>query len=231
MSYTKNHNPWTALDALDISSMNNFESIYDQFYPTITTHSHTTLYSRTEMESTFWYTGNDGDGSGSDADLIYQSTGNLHAASFIGVGVPVGLIIMYADSPVPSGWQLCDGTNGTQNLLDRFVVGVGYDHDYGETKDGFNFVAAGSLTVYSHGLTIEEMPSHLHTWVDHYATTTSADTDYPAGYKQNTTTLSTTDTAGSSTGHAHIFSEGTVMEGIGVENLPFYYALYYIQKM
>ena len=28
-------------------------------------------------------------------------------------------------SSVPSGWALCNGSNGTPNLRDRFVVGAG----------------------------------------------------------------------------------------------------------
>jgi hypothetical protein len=44
---------------------------------------------------------------------------------------------------VPSGYYLCDGTNGTPNLLDRFVVGAG--NLYTVNVSG-GFVAANVMT-------------------------------------------------------------------------------------
>lgn len=40
-------------------------------------------------------------------------------------GIPSGVICMWAGTvaAVPAGWYLCDGTNGTPNLSDRFIVG------------------------------------------------------------------------------------------------------------
>lgn len=40
-------------------------------------------------------------------------------------GVPSGAIMMWSGSTAPTGWALCDGTNGTPDLRDRFVVGAG----------------------------------------------------------------------------------------------------------
>ena len=44
-----------------------------------------------------------------------------------GSGFPTGGIIMWSGSvaTIPSGWYLCDGTNGTPNLTDRMVIGAG----------------------------------------------------------------------------------------------------------
>jgi hypothetical protein len=41
--------------------------------------------------------------------------------------MPLGGIILWSGSvaTIPPNWQLCDGTNGTPNLRDRFVVGAG----------------------------------------------------------------------------------------------------------
>ena len=41
--------------------------------------------------------------------------------------IPKGGIIMWsgATTAIPQGWALCDGTNGTPNLRDRFIVGAG----------------------------------------------------------------------------------------------------------
>ena len=36
--------------------------------------------------------------------------------------VPVGTIIMWSGTQLPEGWSVCDGTNNTPNLIDRFVL-------------------------------------------------------------------------------------------------------------
>lgn len=40
-----------------------------------------------------------------------------------GQAVPFGLIIGFTGPRVPTGWAICNGTNGTPDLTDRFVVG------------------------------------------------------------------------------------------------------------
>lgn len=66
-------------------------------------------------------------------------------------GIPSGLICMWSGSEIPSGWNLCDGTNGTPDLRDRFIVGSGSEYTIGET--------GGEK---EHTLTTDEMPSHSH---------------------------------------------------------------------
>jgi hypothetical protein len=65
-----------------------------------------------------------------------------------------GMIIDWYGSSdnVPSGWHICDGTYGTPDLRDRFVVGAGKSYALGST--------GGEAT---HTLTVSEMPSHNHT--------------------------------------------------------------------
>ena len=65
-----------------------------------------------------------------------------------------GMIMMWSGSigSIPVGWYLCDGTNGTPNLTDRFVVGAGASYSVGGTG------GANSVT-----LTTNNMPSHTHT--------------------------------------------------------------------
>ena len=49
--------------------------------------------------------------------------------------VPTGLIAMWSGSnaAIPDGWALCDGSNGTPDLRDRFVVGSGSTYATGNT--------------------------------------------------------------------------------------------------
>jgi microcystin-dependent protein len=84
-----------------------------------------------------------------------EVSGTIKAAGFIGDGIiPKGLISMWSGSiaGIPSGWALCDGTNGTPDLRDRFIVGAGSNYSVG--------VTGGEAT---HTLNIAEMPSHGHT--------------------------------------------------------------------
>src|SRR3990172_420875 len=58
-------------------------------------------------------------------------------------GVPIGGIIMWSGTvaTIPATWQICDGTNGTPDLRDKFVVGAKQD-DGGVAKTN----VTGSLT-------------------------------------------------------------------------------------
>ncbi len=57
------------------------------------------------------------------------------------------------EADIPAGWQLCNGTNGTPDLRDRFIVGVGDSYTFGDIG-GEN----------SHILTVDELAPHTHTF-------------------------------------------------------------------
>lgn len=58
-----------------------------------------------------------------------------------------GMIMMFSGAAIPEGWALCDGTNGTPNLVDRFVLG-GTPADSG-TASNVNFTGSGAEKNYS----------------------------------------------------------------------------------
>ena len=64
-------------------------------------------------------------------DNLYGIIGTSPSVS----AVPAGGIIMWSGSigSIPSGYYLCDGTNGTPDLRDRFVVGAGSSYAVGNT--------------------------------------------------------------------------------------------------
>lgn len=187
------------------------------------------------MRAAYWYASNDGPGSGSDADLLYKASGNLHAASFAGLGVPTGLIVLWYGSTgsIPSGWQLANGT-GTIDLRNRFPVGAGTGSAYavGNTGGATTFTATGTITVDGHSVTTAEMAAHTHPytdrrnesylWLDAAATCCSANTANTSG---------NTASAGSGTAHGHSAGEGTSFAGNAINSMPFYMALAYIQKI
>jgi hypothetical protein len=77
--------------------------------------------------------------------------------------VPRGGIIMWSgpisDIPTPE-WQLCDGTNGTPNLTDRFIVGAGNSYNVNDIGGSDSHGHSGATG--SHILTVQEIPSHKH---------------------------------------------------------------------
>jgi len=79
---------------------------------------------------------------------VNGETGNVTVG-----GIPSGLIAMWSGSVsnVPSGWTLCDGTDGAPDLRNRFVAGAGDEYTVGDT--------GGEK---EHQLTVAEMPSHTH---------------------------------------------------------------------
>lgn len=76
--------------------------------------------------------------------------------------IPVGGIIMWSGSTstIPAGWALCNGSNGTPNLLNRFVVAAGGSYTVGATGGGDSFtIGTNNLPNHTHGITD---PGHLH---------------------------------------------------------------------
>jgi len=144
--------------------------------------------------------------------------------------VPAGVIVMWSGSvaSIPSGWLICDGTSGTPDLRNRFVVGAGDAYAVADTG------GADSVT-----LTEAQMPAHTHTGStdsagDHSHTFSAfvpggnAGENDPGGmdYIDPPGTYSTS-TAGA---HTHTVTVGSTGGGTSHENRPLYYALAYIMK-
>lgn len=61
-------------------------------------------------------------------------SGTVTAGTFAGNGtIPVGGIIMWSGSVIPTGWALCDGTGGRPDLRNRFIIGSGNSYSTGTT--------------------------------------------------------------------------------------------------
>jgi len=87
--------------------------------------------------------------------LNVQGTVNAGAISQGGFQLlPRSSVIMWYGQPntVPSGWHLCDGTNGTPDLRDRFVIGAGSSYAAGATGGASSqTVSTSSAGAHSHG--------------------------------------------------------------------------------
>lgn len=86
------------------------------------------------------------------------------AAGGGGAGIPAGLIGIWHGliSAIPSGWVLCDGNNGTPNLLDKFVKSVPTATNPGATG-GVASVTLDATQIPSHQHSISEQAAHQHT--------------------------------------------------------------------
>ena len=82
------------------------------------------------------------------AELVFTNINGEETARLNGEGmVPQGGIIMWSGSDVPDGWALCDGTDGTPNLSDRFIVAAGSSYAVGTTGDGSVTVSTSNKEV------------------------------------------------------------------------------------
>jgi len=76
-----------------------------------------------------------------------------------------GMIIMWSGVPsaIPSGWKLCDGTNGTPDLRNRFVIGSSAEDnaiDYYVGDTGGTEFNQAKIT-----LTYKDIPAHRHLFI------------------------------------------------------------------
>jgi hypothetical protein len=159
---------------------------------------------------------------------------------------PLGGIILWsgAIAAIPTGWALCNGSSGTPDLRDRFIVGAGSTYAVNATGGSADAV----VVAHTHTLTGTTASAGTH---QHYAVTQGtyggegglnsgnyigrrsawgSDFSYdfaPAGGEAN---IGLTSNAGA---HVHSVSGSTASAGVsGVNtNLPPYYALCYIQKI
>lgn len=143
------------------------------------------------------------------------SSGYLLTTNSVGVGtwmppavlpaaIPSGVIALWSGTiaSIPSGWVLCNGSNGTPDLRNRFIVAADAD-DGGIAKS----TVTGSALQTSDG----QIPAHTHTVSTRVAAAAT-------GVLAAAATGSATD------------SSTTSSFGTGTKNIAVFYALAYIMK-
>lgn len=147
---------------------------------------------------------------------------------------PKGTILMFGGSisDIPEGWSICDGSNGTPNLIDKFIKSSTTAGDTG----GDNEVT----------LTIDNLPPHTHT-VESGTVNTSTDGDHSHTYTspvmgmsdsandRNVVESTGSGTTSSAGFHSHTIDLSSVVlstVGLGepIKIEPPYYTLLYIMK-
>jgi microcystin-dependent protein len=180
------------------------------------------------------------------ATAILSSETTLQA--YVNNRLPIGVIVMWSGSiaSIPTGWVLCDGTNGTPNLRDRFIVGAGNTYSVATTGGSANAT----------------IPSHSHTFSGSGNTSTAGNHSHQVKtkYEDDSTIrpvsnarggMAAAHYAGSAyyryddlTGAYMLASNGDHSHSVSISgstsstgdsatnaNLPPYYALAYIMKL
>jgi hypothetical protein len=168
------------------------------------------------------------DGTAGASGQVLLSAGGSTTPTW-GSGFPSGGIIMWSGTiaTIPSGWFLCNGSNSTPDLRNRFVIGAFSDTTgvaY-TTVTGANTQTGGSkdaiVVSHTHTATVTD-PSHTHNinYVAQLTGTGGGANIVGAGETATTTSAVTGITVANSTEG----SSGTN------QNLPPYYALAFIMK-
>jgi microcystin-dependent protein len=166
-------------------------------------------------------------------DGLTASTAELNLLTGQTSLVPAGVIVMWSGSiaSIPVGWLLCDGTNSTPDLRNRFIVGAGSTYAVNAT--------GGADTVT---LTTAQIPSHTHTFSGTTNTAGNHNHEYYSSGVSGSNPWPDVDSSGGAAptthptsfagDHSHTFSGTTAATGGGEshENRPPYFALAYIMK-
>jgi hypothetical protein len=157
------------------------------------------------------------DGTAGASGQVLVSSGGSNTPTWVNAFV-AGMIMLWSGSSesIPSGWLLCDGSNSTPDLRNRFVVGATSTYAVGATG------GSADAIVVAHTHTITD-PNHAHSYFG-----AASNAGFNPSYGGSVTTSpGPSNTTGSAATGISINSTGS--SGTNA-NLPPYYALCYIMK-
>jgi microcystin-dependent protein len=164
-------------------------------------------------------------------DNLYGIIGTQPAT---GATIPSGLISMWSGSigSIPSGWYLCDGSNGTPNLTDRFIIGAGSTY----AVNGTGGVSSVTLTTsnmpaHTHAATVTD-PGHSHTLsISGGSSITGLGGSGASGWQGTNTGVTYVSTSGTNSSTTGVtVANASNGSGTSFSILNPYYALAFIQK-
>lgn len=146
-----------------------------------------------------------------------------------------GMIMMWSGTiaTIPSGWLLCNGSNGTPDLRNRFIIGAHSD-DAGVAKTtitGSPTQTGGSkdaiIVSHTHTGSTNSAGAHTHGFSSNVVANPASIQLSGSGAFAGGTSLSATNSAGT---HTHTFTtDSTGSSGTNANLVP-YYALAFIMK-
>jgi hypothetical protein len=161
------------------------------------------------------------------ADVTIQTYDNIYgivgATPPSATPIPAGGIFLWSGSigSIPAGYVLCNGSNGTPDLRDRFVVGAGNTYAVNATGGSADAVVVS----HTHAATVTD-PGHIHGNSDFFGGAGSQPSQGVGGTTcvGGPAILIPTATTGITVSNATAGVSGTNA------NLPPYYAICYIMK-
>lgn len=168
------------------------------------------------------------------AGSVILTAANIVAHLGSGLGLmETGMICFWSGvvGAIPAGYVLCDGSNSTPDMRDKFAVGGGGSlptsgGSLSTVTDGSGDHSHGGAT-QAHVLSIGEIPSHTHTVPVDVIGKSNGGQNFNEPNNSGGSTV-TSGTAGGGGGHSHgITTSGTHTHDY---SLPPYRALYYIMK-
>lgn len=133
-------------------------------------HFYKTGFFNTLTNGTIVITATEGLSKTINTDLIVTENSKVSkpaSLTFLHQIIPIGTILMWSGniSNIPSGWQLCNGTNGTPDLRNKFIIAADADSGgYATTSiTGVPYITTGTkdAVIVSHNHSIND-PTHRH---------------------------------------------------------------------
>jgi hypothetical protein len=126
---------------------------------------------------------------GSTTQVYSDSSTKYATTAFVQSVLPRGMIMMWNSTAatIPTGWQLCNGTNGTPDLRGQFIVG-----STGDATGAYFTGNSGGVTGVA--LSINNLPTHTHDL--------SSNTSLGGAHVHTATTTAT------DAGHTHTVNDG-----------------------
>ena len=168
-------------------------------------------------------------------DNIYGIIGTIPTTA---PTLPSGVIILWSGAigSIPAGYYLCNGSNGTPDLRDRFVIGAGNNYSVAQTG------GSADLIVVSHNHTATSVVTDAgHSHATHgageipgYGYLSNESTNFSSGGAASFGSSATVDTEFRTSTNTTGITVATTNTSAGTSgtgaNIPPYYALCYIMK-
>lgn len=198
----------------------------------------TQVYSKTESDAKYVTPYNaslTGTPSAPTPEVSSDST-QIATTAFVRDIIPSGVILMWSGSiaSIPAGWYLCNGSNGTPNLMDRMVIGAGSAYAVSATGGNKDATLVSHSHTFSGTTSTASLVGHAYTCggdsplgsggiMSNTSTSSRPGGDNASGLQQRTSIDAT---------HNHTVSGTTEVSGSSGTNanLPPYYSLAYIMK-
>jgi hypothetical protein len=164
---------------------------------------------------------------GTSGNLL-TSNGTTWASAAPPTSFVAGMIMLWSGSiaSIPSGWALCNGSNGTPDLRNRFIVGAGSTYAVDATGGSADAIVVSHTHTASSSSVVTD-PGHTHAY------STGIDLNF-TGISHRAGTPTNSGTTNSNTTGITVATSTTVnsagSSGTNA-NLPPYYALAYIMKL